>query len=71
MGAIGVSHSEIARCFFYEAVCGQIPYSRLRHGLLLQSLLELAVSLNMRPLFASNELLSELASFRQTPVSNL
>jgi hypothetical protein len=40
---------------------------RLRHRLFLQSSIELVASLNVRPLFASNELLSVLASFCQTP----
>ena len=40
---------------------------RLRHPLLLQLSIELAASLNVRLLFALNELLSVLASFRQTP----
>ena len=40
---------------------------RLRHPLLLQLSIELAASLNVRPVFASNELLSVLASFPQTP----
>ena len=40
---------------------------RLRHPLLLQPSIELAASLNVRPLFASNELLSVLASLCQTP----
>jgi len=35
----------------------------LRQGLLLQFRIELAASLNVRPLSASNELLSVLASF--------
>ncbi len=40
---------------------------RLRHGLFLQLLIELAASLNVRLLSASNELLSVLASLCQTP----
>ncbi len=40
---------------------------RFTRWLLLQSLIELAASLNVRPVFASNELLSVLASFCQTP----
>jgi len=39
----------------------------LRHGLLLQSSIEQVASLNVRSVFASNELLSGVASFRQTP----
>ena len=35
----------------------------LRHGLLLQSSIELVASLNVRPLFASKELPPVLASF--------
>jgi len=35
--------------------------------LLLQSLIELAASLNVRPVFASNDLLSMMASVHQTP----
>jgi len=39
----------------------------LRHGLLLQSPIELVASLNVSLSFASNELLSVLASLCQTP----
>ena len=41
---------------------------RLRHPLLLQLSIELAASLNVRPVFASNELLSVLASFARHPM---
>ena len=40
----------------------------LRHGLLLQLPIELVASLNVRPVFASNELLSVLASFARRPM---
>jgi hypothetical protein len=40
---------------------------RLKHPLLLQLSIELVASLNVRPVFASNELLSVLASLCQTP----
>jgi hypothetical protein len=40
----------------------------LRHGLLLQSSIELVASLNVRLLSASNELLSVLASFAIHPM---
>jgi hypothetical protein len=40
----------------------------LRHGLLLQSSIEQVASLNVRPVFASNELLSVLASFTIHPM---
>ncbi len=40
---------------------------RLRHPLLLQLSIELVASLNVRPVFASNELLSVLSSLYQTP----
>ena len=40
---------------------------RLKHPLLLQLSIELAASLKVRPVFASNELLSVLASFYQVP----
>ena len=42
--------------------------SRSRNPLLLQLSIELAASLNVRPLFASNELLSVLASFARHPM---
>ncbi len=41
---------------------------RLKHPLLLQLSIELVASLNVRPLFASNELLSVLASFARHPM---
>jgi hypothetical protein len=40
---------------------------RLKHRLLLQLSIELVASLNVRLVFASNELLSVLASLCQTP----
>jgi len=42
-------------------------FFRFTCRLLLQSSIELAASLNVRSVFASNELLSVLASFRQAP----
>ncbi len=44
---------------------------RLKHGLLLQSSIELVASCYVRPVFASNELLSVLASLCQTRISDL
>jgi len=48
--------------YFYEAACCQAPFFFTR-WLLLQLSIELAASLYVKPVFASNELLSVLASF--------
>ena len=53
--------------YFYEAACFVKPLFHFTCRLLLQLSIELAASLNVRPVFASNELLSVLACLCQTP----